>query len=366
MGSTVRVYIGTYTNRITFGDGTTILPRGKGIYRRDFNCVTGESGPLEVTGDVENPSFLALGSNRGILYAVNETKSYQKKDTGAVSAFAVDRNSGELTLLNRLPTEGCDPCHALVGDNGMLYISNFSSGSLSVFALRKDGGLGHMVQMVQNKGGGPHPVRQEGPHIHSTVSSPDQRHLLAIDLGNDQITTFALSDDRGNDFLHRIRQYIGSPGDGPRIGAFNRAGTRLYVVNELKSTVSVLRFDSEEGALSHLQTISTLQGQAGENLAADIRLTRDEKYLYVSNRGLNNIACFSVDAPSGTLEPIGSVPSGGKTPRCMALDSGGRYLLCANQDDDCVCVFRMDSGTGKPEQIDRWPIPNPACVIFAE
>ena len=157
------------------------------------------------------------------------------------------------------------------------------------------------------------------------------------------------------------------PGSGPRHLAWHPSGTFLYALNELTSTVTAFHYDAGRGALESFQTITTLPaGFSGRNLAAEIAVSPDGRFLYASNRGNDSLAVFRIAAASGALAPAGRVATGGRAPRHFAIEPSGRWLLAANQDSDSVTVFRLDPATGRPEPAGRpLAVPKPVCVLFA-
>src|SRR5690348_7698824 len=96
------VYVGTYTE-----EGS----KSKGIYAYRFDAATSELTAIGLVAETVNPSFLAVHPSHRFLYAVNEVTKYKGQSSGAVSAFAIDRVSGKLTLLNEVPSRGADPCY---------------------------------------------------------------------------------------------------------------------------------------------------------------------------------------------------------------------------------------------------------------
>ncbi|HVF44772.1 MAG TPA: beta-propeller fold lactonase family protein, partial [Pyrinomonadaceae bacterium] len=154
------------------------------------------------------------------------------------------------------------------------------------------------------------------------------------------------------------------PGAGPRHLTFDRAGRRVYVLNELDSTVTAFARAPASGALRELKTYATLPADfRGENTGADIHLTPDGRFLYCSNRGHDHIAAFRVEARTGALRPAGHTPTGGKTPRNFAVDPTGRFLLVANQRSDSVVTFRIDPSTGALSPTGHAAeIPSPVCL----
>lgn len=116
--------VGTYTN------GSS-----KGIYTFRFNQETGTAVPLS-SAALPNPSYLVPSENGKFVYAVSEMNN----STAALSSFSFDKETGELRLLNTVPTLGADPCYVATNGREVL-TANYSGGTMSVFPLQKDGTL---------------------------------------------------------------------------------------------------------------------------------------------------------------------------------------------------------------------------------
>ncbi len=174
------MFVGTYTRR-----------RSKGIYA--WRCDSkGKLFPLALAGESRNPSFLAVGPH-DCLYAVNEN------DTGTVSAFSFDRSSGALKLLNTVQSRGASPCHVSLDRSGKwLFAANYDSGSVAMFPVRPSGALGEASAFAQHSGSSVDPERQLGPHAHMVLPSPDNRFLLAPDLGLDQVRVYRFDSAKGS------------------------------------------------------------------------------------------------------------------------------------------------------------------------
>jgi 6-phosphogluconolactonase len=277
-----------------------------------------------------------------------------------VSAFAVDGGMGNLTLINQQPSEGVDPCHLAVDAGGRnVAVANYTGGSVAILPLDDDGRLRPPVRVRRLSGSGPNAARQQVPHAHCVSFDPSKKFLLTADLGSDRILVERVDGAAGDGFAL-------PPGSGPRHLAWHPNGKTLYVVNELFSTVSALRWDGTSGSLSSFQSISSLpEGFSGENKAAEIAVAPDGRFLYVSNRGDNALMVFAVGA-DGRLAPAGRVPTGGRTPRHFAIDPSGRWLLAANQGSGSIVVFRLDPSTGLPARVgDGLAVPEPVCILFA-
>jgi 6-phosphogluconolactonase len=360
------VYVGTSTN-----DGGAQRAEGIFVYRMDA-----ESGSMEQIQAVESgpePSFLALHPNRRYLYSVNEASE------GQACAFAVDPASGQLSFLNREGLGSAGPCYAAVSPDGKwLLTANYSGGSLSVLPIGGDGRLGPKSQVVQHEGSsadaetaytvrdergtlavlekhasgqGVMPDRQEAAHAHSAIFDPGQRLVLAADLGMDRVWVYGFDFERGRITAAEPPLGVSSrAGAGPRHMAFHPNGRYLYVANELDSTLDMLAWDGESGSLRPMQTLSTLpEGFSEESWVADIHFTPDGRFLYVSNRGHDSLACFRADAESGQLTPAGHFSTQGSWPRNFGITPDGRFLLAANQKGDSIVVFRLEAETGRLE-----------------
>ena len=351
------LYVGTYTA------GT----RSEGIYlvRMDRR-----SGELRRVGSVDagpNPSFLGTHPNGRFLYAVNELEQYNGRPTGAVSAFAIARDTGALTRLNEQPSGGGAPCFVSVDRTGRVaLVANYAGGSVALLPIEANGALAP-AQVVQHTGTGPNAERQEAPHAHCILPDPSNRFALAADLGADRVFVYRL-DLEGKSLRHvEGGDAVMRPGAGPRHVAFHPTLPLVFVANELDSTVATLRFDAGRGALSLVDTRSTIPaGWTGTNYPADIHVAANGRTLYVSNRGHNSIAVFSVAESTGALALDQTISTAGDWPRNFSLDPTGRWLLVANQRSDSVVVFGRDPDTGRltPTR-QRLAISSPVCLRFA-
>jgi 6-phosphogluconolactonase len=345
-------FVGTYTTKTS----------SKGIYAFRFDTVTGQLSSFGVAVETPDPSWVVVHPNGKYAYAANEAGK-----ASMVSAFAVDTNCGKLTVLNQIPALGEDPCYLSFDKTGKyLIVANYSSGTVAVFPILPDGRLGEHTALVKGQGAtGPNKERQEGPHAHWIQTTPDNRFALVADLGLDQIVSYGFDASKGA-LVDKLVHLSATPGSGPRHLAFHPNGFFAYVLNELKSTVTVLLVDSKDSGLISIQTISALpKGFSGRNDAAEIAVHPNGKFLYASNRGEDTIAIFSIDPAKGTLTFVARVPTGGKEPRHFAIDPTGKFLLAENQISNNIVVFKIDPATGgltpTGQVVD---VPSPVCIAF--
>ena len=351
------LYVGTYTEG----------GRRDGIYlvRMDRR-----SGKLRRVGSVDagaNPSFIAIHPNGRVLYAVNEVETHNGRPTGAVSAFAIARDTGALIRRDEQPSEGGAPCFVSVERSGqVVLVANYVGGSVALLPIQADGSLAPATHVVQHTGSGPNAARQGAAHAHCIVADPSNRFVLSADLGVDRVFVYRL-DLEGKSLRHvEGGDAVMRSGAGPRHIAFHPTLPLVFVSNELDSTVATLRFDAERGALSPLDARSTVPaGWTGTNYPADIHIAPSGRTLYVSNRGHNSLAVFSVAESTGALALNQVVSTEGDWPRNFSLDPTGRWLLVANQRSDSVVVFGRDEESGRLTPTgQRIALPSPVCLQF--
>jgi 6-phosphogluconolactonase len=362
----ITLYIGTYTRRESFVDGKA---EGFYIYHLDPS-----SGALTYAATVAgagtvNPSFLTLGPDKSRLYAVNEITGgnapHGKGPHGTVSAFAIDPATGRLSYLNQQSTHGLAPCYASVEPEGRYcLVANYETGNVCVLPVLEDGRLGEATDTVQFSGSGPVHERQEGPHAHMVLPSPDGRFILAVDLGADRLMAFRLDRERGALSPADPAWTPMPPGTGPRHLAFHPHRPFAYVISELRSTVTVLRYMEQQGTFEASQTVSTLpEGFTGQNLGAEIQVAPSGRFVYASNRGHDSLAIYAVDPETGQLSLVGHESTQGVGPRAFIIDPSGALLLAANQDTDTVVTFWINQESGTLQATGHVAaVPTPVCL----
>jgi 6-phosphogluconolactonase len=349
--STYDLLIGTYTKG-----------KSKGIYVYRFYAETGRMAYLNEIDGVDNPSYLTVSSNNKFVYAVNEIG---KK--GEVSAFTFEPKLGKLVFINKQPSEGADPCYVAVDkDQKNVFVANYSSGSLAVLPVNKDGSLGAPSQVLQDEGTGVNKERQEGPHVHTGVLSPDEKYLLYTDLGTDKINIERYHASHTPPLTPASPAFVKiKDGDGPRHIVFSDDKKHVYLITEMGSNVHV--FDYDSGKLKEKQSITLLSdGFKGQTAGAAIHISPDGRFLYASNRlETNEISVYAIAPETGELIFVQRIPSFGKNPRDFAIAPNGNYLVVANQDSDSIYVYRIDKSNGKLTRISAAiEVGNPVCLKF--
>src|SRR6266852_1369130 len=332
------VFVGTDTDKTA----------SKGIYASEFDASPGKLPPQGIAAETSNPSWVVIHPNGKWAYAANESGKQS-----SISAFSVDAKSARLTLLNKLPALGEDPCHLSFDKAGkFLFAANYTSGNVVVFPILPDGKLGEHTSAVKDAGAlGPNKERQEAPHAHWIEPSMDGHSVYVADLGLDRVLryrfdvtngTLSAADVQNNEYRSVPDSSAKlTPGTGPRHVAFSLDGIHMYVLGEIQSTVTAFHaVGFDDFVPASFQKISALpKGFSGRNEAAEIALHPSGKFLYTSNRGNDTIVVFKIQPWGGKLRLFANVSTGGKEPRHFAIDPTGQFLLAENQNSNSIVVF---------------------------
>lgn len=333
------------------------------IHAFTLDSETGALKPLHRTAGVEHPFFTAVSRDQKFLYAIH-AKSFGSKAAEEVAAYALEGRTGRMKLLNRQSTRGSASCYLDVDATGRtVLVANYTTGNVGSLPVREDGSLGEMVSFFQHAGSSVDLPRQKGPNAHSFVVSPDNRFAFATDLGIDQILSYRLDAATAKLTPNEPAFAKAPPGAGPRHLIFHPNGKYVYVINELKNSVTVFEYAAVAGTLTERQTIPTLPADfKGKSYCADLKITRDGRLLYGTNRGHDSIAAYRV-GDDGRLTLLGIEPSLGKGPQNLAFAVNDKFLLCANMPGKNVVVFRVDPQTGGLKAVgEPVAVPSPACI----
>ncbi len=385
------VYIGTFSSPLKDTLPTQVdLPpgNGRGIHIFEFDRKTGQASQRGELQLGTSPSCLASNAAQTILYSANETDRVDptngsgdgKQKHGTVSAYAIDRKTGALKLLNTVDSGGAGPTYVAVHPSQKyVLVANYFGGSIAVLPILQDGTLGTATD-VQVDSGQIGPTRavhaatgsfafsgHDRTHAHQISTDPSGNFVLHVDLGLDKIFVWRLDLDTGK-LTPAQHPYVAlPPGDGPRHFHFHPNGKWMYSIQEEGSTVVLYDWDSQVGRLAEKQTISTLPpGYAGSNFCSEILVSPDGKYVYAGNRLHDSIAIYSVGM-DGTLRYQGQEWTRGNYPRSFTFDPTGEFLLCCNQRADHVAIFRVDRAMGGLHFTGNYlPVGNPSHVLFIQ
>lgn len=376
-------YVGTFSSPLKDVLPTQVdLPpgNGRGIHIFQVDRTTGAMTPSGVYELGTSPSCLALNAAGTRLYSANETDRVGEQRDGTVSAFAIDRTTGQLELLNTVSSGGAGPTYVSIHPSGrFLLVANYFGGSVSVVPILENGRLGPPSDVKSGAGTlGPTRAPHAPPgsfafsghdrtHAHMIQSDPSGRFVLHVDLGLDLIYVWKFDLSAGRLLPNDPPTVALPPGDGPRHFHFHPNGKWFYSIQEEGSTIVLFDYDGERGHLKARQTISTLPpGYAGSNFCSEILVSGDGQFVYAGNRLHDTVGVFQV-GPDGMLKHLDDVPTRGNYPRSFSFDPTGRFLYCCNQRADNVTVFEINRDTGGLNFTGHYtPVGNPSIVVFLD
>jgi 6-phosphogluconolactonase len=371
----ILAYVGTYSSP-QGPEGSK--GNGQGIYLFEMDRATGALTPREVFAHPSNPAWLAFDPSRTHLYSANETPTYQGASSGSVSAFAIDRSSGHLTLLNTVSSEGAGPAHLSVHPSGKyVLVANYAGGTVAVLFIRSGGELGKATDVKRDEGAlGPvHAASappgsfaisgHDRPHAHMIQADPSGKFVLATDLALDRIFVWKFDVEKGTLAANDPASVALPPGDGPRHFAFHPNDRWLYSLQEEGSTLVTFDYDAANGRLAAKQTISSLpKGFAGTNFTSEVMVSADGRFVYAADRLHDSIAYFAIGR-TGTLTLAGEEWTRGDYPRSFNIDPTGNFLYTCNQRADAIATFRINRKTGGLTFTGQYtPVGTPGIIIF--
>ena len=344
-----RLYVGSFTK-----------PGMKGLSVFDFNSRNGKLELIKEWDAGPNPSYFCYSEKNRLFYFLNEVMEFNGVFGGGLTTMKYNPSEVTFEKQNEILIPYAGPCFISISpDSGFLLVANYPNGSVAVVRLDDNGIPAAVTDTILY-------VKEEPDrsHAHMILADPAGKNIYVTDLGLDRITYYTLDIEAGR--LKRPENGSASllKGSGPRHFVFNTEGTRMYVINELGSTIAVFSV-GENGSLLPLQTVSTVrEGFQGNNYCADIHIGLSGRYLYGSNRGENTIVTFSIE-PDGLLKLVGHTSCGGDWPRNFTLDPTGKFLLVGNQKSDTIAVFRLNKSNGLPKDPPgKFRCISPACLKF--
>ncbi len=342
-----------------------------GIRSFDWNPFRGELASVGVAADVSTVDWICFSPDRKYIFAACEVDSFNGKPTGELASFRVVGDKLEQLSGQNSASKGT--CHCAIDHTGqVLLAADYGGGSAASFKVT-DGKLSPLVWSEHYTVHGPNPDRQEAAHAHFASFSPDNRFAYVNDLGGDMIHIYTF--DPGTAVLKNAGAYKSVPGAGPRTLHFHPNGTTAYVMNEMASSVDVLRWNKADGSMTRVDTVNLLPPNAPlpdpkdapqGNTGCDTVIAKDGRFVYFANRGTDFLYSFKADPATGALSPMERTGTGGKTPRNFTLDPTEHWMLVADQNSNNLSVFARDLATGKlANEGNTVACPTPMCILIA-
>ena len=331
--------------------------KAQGVLRCVLDGKSGKISAPTVAAEAKSASYVALSPDAKFLYATAEATD------GAVAAFAVEGE--KLRLLNTEASKGKGPTHlAVAAGRANLLVVNYGSGSTTALPIKADGSLAPSTSSIQHVGTGPNAGRQAGPHAHGVYLHPKNGRAYVADLGTDDIFIYKFDAEKGLLTPNKPKSGRVTAGEGPRHLAFHPNGRFAYVNTEMG--LNVVAFTVERnGGLKEIQSLPTLPEGADKKgvSTAEIFVRPDGKTLYVSNRGHDSIAVYSI-AQDGKLTLLQHMLGTPAAPRGFGLSADGRWLVCAGQKSGTMNAYRIGRDGKLTDTKQSVEAPAAAAIVF--
>ena len=313
-----------------------------------LNPETGDLTMVEKVPAAPNVMHMALSPDHHFLYASVRSEPF------SIISYSINSETGRLTQLSKesLPD---NMVYISVDNIGRFLLSvSYTGAKIVVNPIEANG-------LVQAK---PIQIIPTGPKPHSILVDQSNRFVYVPQLGNDQIKQFLFNASTGTLTPNDPDVVYTKDDSGPRHFVFSPNNKFIYVSNELDGTVYSYEMNNKTGALTEIQRISVFPPSIMNNeltpdsqdttiKIADIHITPDGKWLYVSERATNTITAFSVDDNTGNLAYIESYDTE-EIPRGFNIDPNGNFVIVAGQKSDHVAVYAINSETGELKLLDRF------------
>jgi len=308
----------------------------------------GEMTPVQTAAfkGVEKPGAstpLAITPDHRVLIAGVRSQPFQ-----AVS-FAIDPKTGQLSHIGNGPLADSMANIAVDHTGKFLFSASYGGNKVALNPLTANGVAGEPTQVIPT-----------GLNAHAFLPSPDNRFVFATNLGSDQVLAFAFDASAGALTPNDPPSYKVPDKSGPRHFVFHPNGKFVYLIHELNGDVAAFSYEAKSGAWDEIQRTTALpEGFNGKESnqkpwAADIHITPDGRFLYASERTTSTLTAYKVDASSGKLTTVGSVPTE-KQPRGFHIDPSGRYLTAVGEMSDSMTVYAIDQSSGALGRLKSYP-----------
>ncbi|KAI8811492.1 Lactonase, 7-bladed beta-propeller-domain-containing protein [Cladochytrium replicatum] len=356
---------------------------GSGIHIYRFTPTAQPYLSFVKTVETPNPTYLQLVSRDGKRHIVvcNEL------DAGRLTSFALNSSNDSIALseVNTVPVLGTHPCHISFHPHGQKYVGSavYNGNNIVLYGFDPSSG-----RLIASKGtesdpkpkvfekypaddAGPQKPRQDASHPHQFNWSPPRdgeeaggEFAYVVDLGCDAIRVYKFHPEaeKDSELLESVSIVKADPGAGPRHLAFNPIHKDIvYNVNELSLTVQTFklspsrdRFEKVGDAVPIFDSAVEKKPAAGsksEITASGIEVSKDGKFLFISQRGSDFVNVYRLDKDSGSILDLADrYFLAGHTPRHFTIFED--LLLVGLQDSHAIEVVKIDWDTGKLSQVE--------------
>jgi 6-phosphogluconolactonase len=312
-----------------------------GMNRNSGELTPIEKAPVPGTEKTSLASLpMALAPNKRFIYAQLRGEPYP------VSSFTIDHTSGKLTLIDTVPL--VDQMAYINTDRTgkHLLAASYAGNKVAVYPI-------DALYTVEEKAD---QIIETKPKPHCIYVDGGNKHVYVPVLGADYIMQFKYDAGKGTLTPNEPPTVAVKEGAGPRHFTIHPNGKWGYLITETTATIGTYAIDKDKGTLTEVAYVDTGDWNKKDSaFASDIRVTPDGKYLYGAVRTTSTLHGYKIDPENGTLTAIGKWPTE-KTPRGFNIDPRSKYLIAAGMDSGSITVHGIDAGSGELKEVKKYPV----------
>jgi 6-phosphogluconolactonase (cycloisomerase 2 family) len=294
--------------------------------------------PFGVVRDTTKPAQIVPAPSGNFAYGPGANTP------GQVSLYRVNPKSGVLTFSSTFNSgvSNLAPFQSIIDPTGrFLYITNSDATGNNVIGLATD--TTNFDGSLTPISGSPFSV---GIFPVGIAEDPAGKYVFVVNDKDGTISGFSVG---ASGSLSPLSTPTFSTGSGatsfPGFPAIDPTGSFLYVPNSGDGTISVFSI-APNGLLTQI-TGSPFSTGAGTSPTM-VAITPSNKFLYVTDAANNKVVGFTIGAGGALSGNTTSSPyATGNLPQGLAIDVSGAFLVVANNSDNTLTYYSVDSTTGK-------------------
>ena len=341
--------IGVHKAMAANGPETTVYVSNAGSKEVFVLAMDRASGKLDLIEKVPVPGTdkpspaslpMATSPDKRFLYAQLRSEPYP------VSTFEIERPSGRLKHLGQTPLVDQMAYINTDATGKWLLCASYVGAKLAIYPIDAK----HVVEAKATQ------IVDTKPKAHCVVIDSSNKHVYLPVLGGDIVMEFNFDPATGTVSPNGPGQIATKPDAGPRHFTIHPNKRWGYLITETTATIGAYAIDPQTGQLSEIGFVDTGDYNGKDTAAAsDIHVTPDGKFLYGAVRTTSTLHGYRIDPDKGTLTGIGKFDTE-KTPRGFNIDPRGKFLLSVGMDSNAMTVHAIDPASGELKPAGHYPM----------
>lgn len=324
--------------------------------RIDVYALAAESGKLTKQSSVDLPGNagpMSQSPDGSLIYAAMTRRDASNKQVAEVATLK-RAEDGSLKIIGTGTISSRAPYIRADRSGTVMLAAHYGPGEVTAYRI-KDGICTSEMTYQQKTAATAHCIEVDpsGKFVYVPHTSPNKVFQFELNAKSGKLIPLDPPSVSGPDTEHKYH--------APRHYAHHPTLNMAYTSNESGGGISAWEFDPKSGHLKLVQTLSALPPDfEGNSAAADIHVTPNGRFAYVSNRDVtryddpkqakDTLAGFSLDAKTGRMTLVGYYPTI-SFPRSFTLDVVGKYAYAAGQRSNNLAAYRINQDTGALDRI---------------